>query len=67
MCPNKAAKAFEILDYDQDGRVSLHDIRDAILLIYKVLGPPDASTQLHGVLGLAMFVVAVILHKQGSC
>ena len=36
MPPHKAAKAFEILDHDQDGRVSLHDIRDAILLIYKV-------------------------------
>ena len=34
--PHKAAKAFEILDRDQDGRVSLHDIRDAILQIYKV-------------------------------
>lgn len=34
--PKKAAKAFELLDKDQDGRVSLHDIRDAILQIYKV-------------------------------
>ena len=34
--PHKAARAFEILDRDQDGRVSLHDIRDAILQIYKV-------------------------------
>lgn len=33
---HKAAKAFEVLDIDQDGKVSLHDIRDAILQIYKV-------------------------------
>lgn len=33
--PHKAAKAFELLDKDQDGRVSLHDIRDAILQMYK--------------------------------
>ena len=34
--PNKAAHAFEILDSDSDGKISLHDIRDSILQIYKV-------------------------------
>ena len=34
--PHKAARAFEVLDVDQDGKVSLHDIRDAILQIYQV-------------------------------
>lgn len=32
----KAAKAFELLDVDSDGRVTLHDIRDAVLNVYKV-------------------------------
>ena len=32
----KAQKAFEMLDVDCDGQVSLHDIRDAVLNIYRV-------------------------------
>ena len=32
----KAAKAFEVLDVDGDGKVSLHDIRDAVLNVYRV-------------------------------
>ena len=32
----KAVKAFEMLDVDCDGQVSLHDIRDAVLQIYRV-------------------------------
>ena len=32
----KAAKAFEMLDVDADGKVTLHDIRDAVLNVYRV-------------------------------
>lgn len=35
---HKAAKAFDLLDVDSDGRVTLHDIRDAVLNVYSV-GP----------------------------
>ena len=37
----KAAKAFELLDVDADGKVTLHDIRDAVLNVYKA--GPSAS------------------------
>ena len=40
---HKAVKAFEMLDVDCDGQVSLHDIRDAVLQIYRVC-PPSQTT-----------------------
>ena len=42
--PAKAQQAFDLLDIDQDGRVTLHNIRDAVVQMYQV-GPcmsPDA-------------------------
>ncbi|KAK9815600.1 hypothetical protein WJX72_006571 [[Myrmecia] bisecta] len=33
--PKKAQQAFEMLDIDGDGQVSLHDIRDAVIQIYQ--------------------------------
>lgn len=32
----KAVAALKVLDADADGKVSLHDMRDAVLQIYKV-------------------------------
>lgn len=34
--PEKAQQAFEVLDGDGDGQVTLHNIRDAVVNIYQV-------------------------------
>jgi len=34
--PEKAQQAFDILDVDGDGQVTLHNIRDAVVTIYQV-------------------------------
>lgn len=34
--PEKAQQAFDILDVDGDGQVTLHNIRDAVVSIYQV-------------------------------
>lgn len=34
--PDKAQQAFDILDVDGDGQVTLHNIRDAVVSIYQV-------------------------------
>lgn len=36
--PEKAQQAFDVLDVDGDGQVTLHNIRDAVVNIYQVLG-----------------------------
>ena len=40
--PAKAQQAFDLLDIDQDGRVTLHNIRDAVVQMYQV-GPCVSS------------------------
>ena len=35
--PEKAQQAFDILDVDGDGQVTLHNIRDAVGIFYLVL------------------------------
>lgn len=34
--PEKAQQAFDVLDVDDDGQVTLHNIRDAVVNIYQV-------------------------------
>ena len=41
--PEKAQQAFDILDVDGDGQVTLHNIRDAVVSIYQVCSPSSSS------------------------
>ena len=43
---DKVDNAFEMLDVDGDGKVSLQDIRDAVLQLYKVCAPAASDTAL---------------------
>ena len=38
--PEKAQQAFDVLDVDGDGQVTLHNIRDAVVNIYQVWESP---------------------------
>ena len=39
--PEKAQQAFDVLDVDDDGQVTLHNIRDAVVNIYQVCLQPS--------------------------
>ncbi len=40
----KAQQAFDILDVDGDGQVTLHNIRDAVVSIYQVCPQPPLQS-----------------------
>ena len=54
--PEKAQQAFDILDVDGDGQVTLHNIRDAVVTIYQVCALCCALFTLCQCLGLLLFI-----------
>ena len=59
----KAAKALKVLDVDGDGKVSLHDMRDAVIQIYNerknlAFTLKDTWT----VVGKLEFVIGISIH-----
>ena len=56
--PEKAQQAFDVLDVDGDGQVTLHNIRDAVVNIYQVLGCWDCL-HVHTLIGIRQSVLTL--------
>lgn len=67
---HKAAKAFDLLDVDSDGRVTLHDIRDAVLNVYserkhlafQLKDTKTVVSKLERIFGVIIHLLFVILY-----